>query len=137
MGLVLLRASKVNSRLTQARANDERLYGSVTGLPGVPSRSGRTAVMPRAATFRPNAATNSVIPGTSWMMMTAGPFPVRYTSRVRPLDEVKGVVSKPSRVNGTTLMNVPIFRSHHSDPVSERCNVRSINTMPGGMAEPI
>jgi hypothetical protein len=34
--------------------------------------------------------------------------------RVRPLEDVKGVIAKPSRVNGTTLKNILVSGGSHS-----------------------
>lgn len=73
----MLRVKSVNSLLRQARARDESACGRVIGLPAVPNKLGKTAVKTRSATLRPNSATNGVIPGTSWTMMTAGPVPIR------------------------------------------------------------
>ncbi len=77
MGLVFPRASVANSRLTQARAISAMTYDPAGWRPGVPKRCGITAVIPRSATFRANAATRGVIPGISWITMTAGPAPTR------------------------------------------------------------
>ena len=41
-------------------------------------------MQPAAATRRPNWATRGVMPGTSLMTITAGPVPIRKTSRRLP-----------------------------------------------------
>jgi hypothetical protein len=77
MGLVLPVAQVENSRLTHACATDFNAYETDIGSPGVPKSEGSTAVNPRAATRRANAATSGVMPGTSWITITAGPEPNR------------------------------------------------------------
>src|SRR3954452_12423245 len=80
IGDVLAHAQLWNSFETQPPIMLCMMYGKLGSLPGVPNNDGITAVQPISATLRPNAATFGVTPGTSWMTMTAGPEPIRYTS---------------------------------------------------------
>ena len=55
-----------------------------------------TAVHPAAATRRPNCATSGVMPGISLMTITAGPVPIRKTSRRLPSASKDSFVKSPS-----------------------------------------
>ena len=82
MGDVRSSAQVVNSFATHILIAEVAMYGPETSLPGVPTRSGITTVQPRSTTSFAKRVTAGVIPGISWITITAGPLPRRYVSRV-------------------------------------------------------
>ena len=84
-------AKTTNSRLTQAGTMDEVIdqtassfLSADTSLPGTPNRCGSTTLNPASTTRSANARTFGVMPGISAMTTTAGPVPLRNTSRDFP-----------------------------------------------------
>ena len=86
----------------QAGPSEDNAYAADGARPGSPKRLGRTAVHPAAATRRPNSATRGVIPGISLITITAGPEPVRKTSRRLPSASKESLV-KPASVASLLL----------------------------------
>lgn len=80
-------AKTTNSLLTQAGTIEVSTAFTAVPLdevsrPGTPNRWGRVTLNPAATTRSANASTLGVIPGISAMTRTAGPLPLRNTSRV-------------------------------------------------------
>jgi len=95
MGLEPPVANTWNSCEMQQCSIEETTYPPLTGLSTTPNISGRNTVNPRSRTIRANLATRGVIPGTSCMMTTPGPLPLRQTGFVTP-SMVTSVRSKSS-----------------------------------------
>src|SRR5262245_5870056 len=79
------------------------------GRPGSPKSEGILTLNPASRTRRPKSATSGVIPGISWITITAGPDPARYTDRVVPAC-VNVISVKPSRASG--IVGPPVIGAH-------------------------
>ena len=77
-------AQAENSFDTHAGAMALMVLPTVISAPGTPKRWGTTAVHPSSTTRSAKSSTFGVMPGISAKTSTAGPSPLRYTSRVLP-----------------------------------------------------
>ena len=97
-GLAWPLAKRLNSREIQISPKVRSTSRTVGGAASRPKIWGITTRRLRSATWRAKAVTKGVMPGISLMTNTAGPSPIRYTSRVIPL-AVNGLHSKSLRMS--------------------------------------